>query len=256
MVIHNSADASYDDGRMVRTASSKEASFITIASGGAQTVTIGPGSTLAGESGDTVAVPLIVTNTSVVGGEFALLANSSRGVQWVFINDIDGNGISDIGEPAVTATGIIPAGGQMRFVATGRLPAIATDRSVDSTQFIARSTANQSNAAQCLSLVVIGRPVMTLQKSADPTNPVSGGVITYTIAYANKGSGSAERFRVVDTLPGNTSFVNGSLQVNSVLKTEAADADEATISNNTLTVEIGTVAPDASGRIEFKVRIN
>jgi uncharacterized repeat protein (TIGR01451 family) len=192
----------------------------------------------------------------VAGRGFDLRANSTKTVEWVFTKDLDGNGRSDAGEPVVTTSGLIPGGGRALFVARGRLPAVALDRSIDTTAFSASSTTNQSNTAQCLAITTIGRPVMTLVKSAVAPNPVAGGEILYRIVYANHGSGHAERFRAVDTLPPNTSFVAGSLKVNSVTKTDAADADEATVSSNVLTVEIGAVAPDAAGVIEFKVRID
>ncbi|MEO5931275.1 MAG: hypothetical protein ABIR47_15180 [Candidatus Kapaibacterium sp.] len=256
MVVHNAADATYMDGLITRTTISTESSFITIASGVAQTVTIGPSGNAAGESGDTITFPLIVANTGLAGRDFELHATSTKGMGWIFIRDINGNGRFDAGEPDAATTGAIPAGGRMQFLASSRLPVVAIDRSVDSTRFIARSISNGNNVAECLGLTVIGRPMMTLRKSAVASNPASGGEITYRIEYANKGSGHAERFRVVDTLPGHTTLVNGSLMLNSVPKTEMADSDEATVLNNTLTIDIGEVAPESTGIIEFNVRID
>ncbi len=256
MVVHNVADVAYVDGDTRRSAVSAELSYITIAPGSSQTVTIAPGGAANAECGDTVAFPLTITNTGAVAREFALSAGSTAGVRWTFINDGNGNGRVDPGEAAATSSGMLDAGAQAHVVAMGRMPLVSLDQTVDTSLFIATSASNAANAAQCMGRTTIARPMMVLQKSADAASPAAGSEIAYTIVYRNSGHSSAAHFRVVDSIPANTSLVSGSIRLNSVAKTDASDGDEATVANGMLMIDLGTVAPGASGSIEFRVRID
>jgi hypothetical protein len=44
--------------------------------------------------------------------------------------------------------------------------------------------------------------------------------------------------------------------LNGVLKTDAADADEVTVSGATITINLGTVGVGGSGTITYKVVVN
>jgi hypothetical protein len=70
------------------------------------------------------------------------------------------------------------------------------------------------------------------------------------------GGGYAIQFAVTDAIPANTTYIAESVRHNSAARTDAADADEVTVSGGDVTVNVGTVNPSASGVIEFRVRIN
>jgi uncharacterized repeat protein (TIGR01451 family) len=99
-----------------------------------------------------------------------------------------------------------------------------------------------------------GRVVLT-PASGDPAlMPTS--TLTYQIVVDLTGSGTADNLVITDPLPANTSYVPNSITVNSVAKTDAADADNAEFSANTVTVTLGNVAAPANIVITFKATIN
>ncbi len=105
-----------------------------------------------------------------------------------------------------------------------------------------------------LSSRTIANMVLTLNQSA--TNPSPGDQVTYTVNYSNDGDGSSTSTLVTAAAPANTSYVAGSTQVNSVSKTDAADADEVTVSGSTISVNLGTISVGSSGTITYSVVVN
>ena len=84
-----------------------------------------------------------------------------------------------------------------------------------------------------------------------------GDTITYTISYSNVGTQAATLVTVTDAQPLNTTYIVNSSKVNNVSKTDAADADEVTLSGGTmLQLNIGQVLPGVSGTITLKVKVN
>jgi uncharacterized repeat protein (TIGR01451 family) len=109
-----------------------------------------------------------------------------------------------------------------------------------------------------LSSTTVPNIVLTLTESA--INPAPGDIVTYTIAYSNTGDGSATNTVVSASTPIHTSYVANSVTVNSVPKTDAADADGVTVSSGNITVNlgtiVGTIAPGGNGTITYQVTIN
>lgn len=90
--------------------------------------------------------------------------------------------------------------------------------------------------------------------------PVPGARINYTIVVSATGSGSALGAAFVDNIPANTTYVPGTLQLNSVALSDAADADAGDFGTTPaarVRVALGTLT-QASGNqtIQFAVTIN
>ncbi len=96
--------------------------------------------------------------------------------------------------------------------------------------------------------------VPTLSQNA--TNPSPGQQVTYTLSYSNGGDGASTNTVVTAAAPTNTSYVSGTTAVNGVTKTDAADADEVTVSGSTITINLGTVAVGGSGTITYRIVVN
>jgi len=254
--IHNPAALHYSDGPNGVTITSGETSFITVRGGTGVTVDLAPAQTGAGEPGDTVDYPFVLTSNGSQPESFGLTDSSSMALPWTFYQDLNGNGRVDPGEPVVTSTGAVPGGGRFLLVARTVLPVPPSDGTVDVTTFIATSLSNSANRGACTGTSTMNIPVMSLVKSALAPVPTSGQIITYSITYANSGSGRALQFVVSDAFPANATYVPGSVKHNNVPKTDASDGDEVTVAGNLLTVNVGTVMAHASGTIEFKVQIH
>lgn len=101
------------------------------------------------------------------------------------------------------------------------------------------------------------------QAVLDPFNtnhPVPGARITYTIVVGATGTGSALSTVFSDDIPANTTYVPGSMRLNSIALTDGADADAGTYETTPtprVRVAIGTLTQaGGSQTIEFAVTIN
>lgn len=80
--------------------------------------------------------------------------------------------------------------------------------------------------------------------------------MTYQIVATLSGLGTATNLVITDPLPANTTYMPGSIVVNGIAKTDAADADNAQFVTNTISVSPGNVAAPASVFITFRATIN
>ncbi|NNF05589.1 MAG: DUF11 domain-containing protein [Candidatus Eisenbacteria bacterium] len=95
------------------------------------------------------------------------------------------------------------------------------------------------------------------------TNPkaIPGATIRFTIVVSNLGdTESADTIEVVDAIPANTTFVPGSLTLNSGVLTDNVAADDAGDYNLTnagaITVDVGTVTAGGLATVTFDVTID
>ena len=88
-------------------------------------------------------------------------------------------------------------------------------------------------------------PILTLNKSAMPTNPMLGDTVTYTLSYTNTGLPSAG-ITLSDTLPANLSYVQGSAGTGAVYDP----------TSGTLTWSPGALATYQTGQVTFQATVN
>jgi uncharacterized repeat protein (TIGR01451 family) len=99
----------------------------------------------------------------------------------------------------------------------------------------------------------------TLVSAVDPNGTavlMPGTVLTYQIAVSLSGAGTATNLVIADPLPADTAYVPGSIIVDGTAKTDAADADNAQFTANTVSVSLGNVAAPANIVITFRATIN
>ena len=92
------------------------------------------------------------------------------------------------------------------------------------------------------------------------TRPVPGARINYTIVVSASGTGTATASVFNDAIPANTTYVPGTLRLNSAVLSDAADADAGDFSTTptaSVRVQLGNIT-QASGSqtIQFAVTIN
>lgn len=129
---------------------------------------------------------------------------------------------------------------------------------VAGTQDAARDAKHSANNTYLVAI-----PTLTLNKTVasvvDPNGTavlMPNAVMTYQVVAALTGSGTADNLVITDPLPPETTYVPGSIIVNGAPKTDAADADNAQFSANTVTVTLGNVAAPANIVITFRATIN
>ncbi|MBI2566042.1 MAG: DUF11 domain-containing protein [Candidatus Schekmanbacteria bacterium] len=101
-------------------------------------------------------------------------------------------------------------------------------------------------------------PNLSIVKSVSPASPwAPGATVTYTLAVTNNGSGTATNVTAFDPVPAYTSFVAGSLKVDTATKTDAAgdDTGEFDAINNQAVFPLGALASGATASLELKARI-
>ncbi len=93
-----------------------------------------------------------------------------------------------------------------------------------------------------------------------PTAAYRGNVITYTLAYENVGGVAATEVVISDTIPLSTTYVPGSLAINTgvgwVALTDASGDDQGTYISPTLVITPDIVAAGEAGQIRFSVQLD
>jgi len=96
---------------------------------------------------------------------------------------------------------------------------------------------------QVVSSSITPRPTIILTKTADKIQASQGEEITYTITYANTGTGGATDVVISDPTPTGTTYVAGSA------------TNSGTLTGNTLTWTVGSVLAGANGTVSFRVGV-
>ena len=105
---------------------------------------------------------------------------------------------------------------------------------------------------------VMNKTVLAVLDTQGTAVVMPGAVLTYQIVATLSGAGTASNLMVTDPLPINTTYVPGSIMLNGVSKTDAADADQAQFigATQTVSVSLGNVAAPANTVITFRATIN
>jgi len=102
----------------------------------------------------------------------------------------------------------------------------------------------EGSDTQTITTTVGSAPNLVIVKSATSGPVVPGGTLTYNIHYENKGNAPAGNVRIQDNLPLGTALQAGSI------------TGGGSISGQTITWNLGTVSPGASGDVGFKVIVS
>ncbi len=105
------------------------------------------------------------------------------------------------------------------------------------------------------SITVTSRPIATCTKSVNKSTAVPGDTLVYTLTYQNIGTDAATFLVVSDAVPVQTDYVPNSVTLNGAPKTDAADADQVTVTGSNISVTVGTVPVGGSGTITFRARV-
>ena len=202
--------------------------------------------------------------------------------------DTNGNGVYDPGTDVILATGtptpaIAPDSSLTVFVLT-TLPGTATDGQTGQVRLTATSTTGSGTPGtvfagqgagggdavvgastgldNALATEIARLAAVNLTKSAailDPfgtQQPVPGAIVTYALLAMVSGAGSASNLNVTDVIPAGTSYQPGTLTLDGVALSDAADGDTGQASAAGIAVSLGTLAGGSSKTVAFKVKIN
>lgn len=291
-LIENTATATYTSGAAGGTVTSNK---VTVKVDELLDVAVATLSTSPAPAGSAAAVlTYSVTNAGNGLEAFNLAANAQvsgnafDGTVTAIVLDSNDNGVYDAGVDQVLTSGaatpsIAPDGALKVFVLV-TLPAGAADAQTSQVRLTASATTGTGSpgtsfsgqgqgggdavvglttaSSNSLASLVASLANVTLTKSAvivdqfGTAKPVPGATVTYTIAANVTGTGVAEGLHVVDAIPAGTTYVPGSLKLDTNALTDASDTDAGVGGSSGIDVTLGSVAGGSTHTVNFAVTIN
>lgn len=291
-LIENTATATYTSGAAGGTVTSNK---VTVKVDELLDVAVATLSTSPASAGSAAAVlTYSVTNAGNGPEAFNLAANAQvsgnafDGTVTAIVLDSNDNGVYDAGVDQVLTSGaatpsIAPDGALKVFVLV-TLPAGAADAQTSQVRLTASATTGTGSpgtsfsgqgqgggdavvglttaSSNSLASLVASLANVTLTKSAvivdqfGTAKPVPGATVTYTIAANVTGTGVAEGLHVVDAIPAGTTYVPGSLKLDTNALTDASDTDAGVGGSSGIDVTLGSVAGGSTHTVNFAVTIN
>ena len=292
-LIENTAVASYDEGGVVRSINSNTITVRVDELVNVTLTSLDPG-TVAARPGEAV-LTYELTNQGNGPEAFRLVANAAVGGNdfdasfRAIASDSNGNGIYDegvdeiLGQPQTTAVlapdqrltlfvlVMVPDGvGDQQTSAvtlsaeavtgTGAPGTAFAGAGVDGGNAIVGATGAQAAARGAL---ITGIANVALVKSvvlSDPfggTSAVPGTIATFTIEARVSGTGAIDNLVVTDVIPEGTTYAPGTLALDGVGLSDAADGDSGAASDTAgISVTLGTVNAQTTQRVTFDVVVD
>lgn len=107
-----------------------------------------------------------------------------------------------------------------------------------------------------VSFTVSNKPAMTMIKNVTSSIVSIGDTVEYTISYTNIGTGIAANIIVTDTIPAQTIYIQQSVILNGISKTDQSDSDEVSCDGILVRVSLQqNLQPGNAGTFKYRVRI-
>jgi len=291
-LIENTATATYDDGDGPRTVDSNtvvlavdELLDVTITSLDPGPIGVSPGETVltfeVTNTGNGPEAFELTANPAVAGNDFdttidnIAVDSNGNGVYdpgvdailtgpattpvlaedeniTVFVITTVPNGVADTEESDVELTAEAVTG-------TGAPGTTFAGQGVDGVDAIVGLTGADGTATGSLIAGITTVDLVKAASVADPfggTSAVPGSTVTFTITANVTGSGSVSDLMITDAIPADTTYVAGSLTLDSSALTDASGDDAGEASATDIAVDLGTVPGGTSRAVTFDVTID
>ncbi len=292
-LIENTAVASYDDGAGARTINSNTVTVrvdelldVTLTSQDPGPINTRPGDAVLTfeltNQGNGPEAFTLLANPAVAGNDFDVVVRS-------IAIDSNGNGVYDAGvDEILTApqtTAVLAPDTVLTVFVLVTVPDGASDTQTSSVDLTAEAVTGSGAPgtvfagagvdggdaivgttgalATARGQLVVGVANVELVKSVvlrDPfggTSAVPGTVATFTILARVSGSGTINDLLVTDAIPDGTTYVPGTLALDSAALSDAEDGDAGAASDAAgITVNLGDVTADATASVTFDVVID
>jgi uncharacterized repeat protein (TIGR01451 family) len=174
--------------------------------------------------GSTFSLPHVLTNmgnvTTVYAVTVAVAGGSFAPGAIEVVEDMNGNGVADPGEPVLPAGGVLSLapGAAMNLIVAGQVPVTASAGQLAQLRLTAVSQVQGATASNLDTIAVIGGAVVTVVKNASVAAAAPGETFSYTLVAQNSGSAAADPVPVTidgaavtavvlrDAVPANTTF--------------------------------------------------
>ena len=291
-LIANTATATYDTGAASVSVQSNTVTVRVDELLDVAVATLGASPTDAGAGTSVLTFRLTNTGNGPEGyrltADPAIAGNDFNAVVQSIAIDSNGNGVYDAGVDQIVATGaatpdVAPDTALTVFVLV-TLPTDAADGETAQVRLTAAASTGTGTAGtvfagqgsgggdavtgvstaqdDALATLRARLALVALTKSAairDPfggVQPVPGAVVTYTLAAAVSGAGTASNLRITDAIPTGTTYEPGTLTLEGTALTDVADGDAGRGSSAGIEVGLGSVAGGTTRTVTFKVKVN
>ncbi|KAB2926346.1 MAG: DUF11 domain-containing protein [Bacteroidetes bacterium] len=223
------------------------------------------------EPDDTLVYALTVKNTGNSKDVLELSFSSDKGFPWTLYRDVNGNGVYDGGDVALTDspgsnTGVdvdsVASTDSVKILARVVVPNTETDQEQDLTTVTVKSAADNAKFQSSNLTTTVNIAALTLSRTVSPSgDQPPGQEMNFEVSFQNNGHGKAYNVVVTETEGDSMSYVANSVTINTVAKTDAADSDEVTVTTaggrKVITVNLGTVnALSSVGIIRYRASIH
>ncbi len=264
--IGNQSSATYVDSSAITRSVSSNTVATIVQQVAAVTLTTNLSKTAS--AGTQVSYPVTLTNTGNGTDTFAFstaMSGSFNFTSVTYYADANGDGVADSATP-ITSTGALASGAVFRLVAVGNVPTTATTGQVNTLVITATSGfAPGTTAAVTDTTTISSNAVINVSKTMSASSGASGsGPYTVTLSYNNTGNIAATGVTLTDALPGGMTYVAGSGRwsvTGTAPLSDGAPLDgtgptiDYSVTGNTVTGIINTVAAGQSGTLTFQVNI-
>jgi uncharacterized repeat protein (TIGR01451 family) len=214
-------------------------------------------------SGGTQTYSFTVTNTGNGTDTFNLsqLTTTTGTFTVTIYHDVDGDGVYTPGvDLPTTSTGSLDADSSYSVLLVITNTGSDPDGTTAVTNLKATSQFNSSVSDTATVTSSITAASITVNISVDNPNPQPGDILTYAVCGANNGTGTAYNVVITGLIPPNTTYVPGSMYIETTHLTDIlSDHDGGDFNyttSNAVTIIWGDAPQGASGCVYYQVRVN
>ncbi|MDH3626158.1 MAG: hypothetical protein OES25_00705 [Acidobacteriota bacterium] len=223
-------------------------------------------------SGGQVVVAHVLTNTGSGTDTFELtdadVGDFSPSLIDYF-NDLDGDQVLDVGEPALTDTdgdgvvdsGPLAASSTINLLVRVTVPGGLGDGDTSTTTLTATSNLTPGTTDNVDITLLVATPQVTLVKSVNLATAAPGDALTYTLDFVSNGTTTAYNVAIVDSVPPECQFETGTAMGTGTLIEFSHDGgttfdavDNAPVTHVRWTVA-APLAPGDTGSVSYQARV-
>jgi hypothetical protein len=171
--------------------------------------------------GQTITVPIVVTNTGNVNEKFKIASSMKTGQVAMFFLDINRDGIRQNEEPVITELGPLAPKEEASIVMEIKTPRNVSDRTEDSALVTFTPEGDATRTASVSANLIYSRPELKMAISSRDGRLKPGEVTSFDLTLTNNGSNIArvvelqsawpEQLELVSADPANSSNTNGTI---------------------------------------------